>query len=206
MSGNWDNPGGDIWSYSSGGAPVAAVPSGNPVVIEPGHTITVNTDSKSAVSVTFTNSTGVLDLGSTIGHNFGTVTSTGTIKQTATVGGAYVFPAGVFTSFIAANNGTFEFGGTVNVTLSSQATYNYSVLSGTAVKTVAADMTINGNLFINAGSLKNNTNNKNINLKGNWINNVGAAGFTPGTGTTTFSGNSAQQIINASGEIFLTLG
>lgn len=204
-SGNWDNPGGNVWSYSSGGQPVAAVPSGNPVVIEPGHTITVNTDSKSTVSISFTNSTGILDLGSTIGHNFGTVTGTGRIKQTATVGGAYVFPAGVFTAFMAAGNGTFEFGGATNGTLSSQATFNNVVLTGAATKTIVADMTINGNLTISAGVLKNNTNNKNINLKGNWINSVGAGGFICGTGTTTFNGSTAQQITNTGGETFYNL-
>lgn len=204
-SGNWDNPGGNIWSYSSGGAPVAAVPSGNPVVIEPGHTITVNTDSKSAVSVSFTSSTGILDLGSTIGHNFGTVSGTGTIKQSATAGGAYVFPAGVFTSFMAASNGTFEFSGSTNGTLSSQATFNNIILTGSAIKTIAADMTINGNLTISAGVLKNNTNNKSINIKGNWTNSVGSAGFLCGTGTTTFSGSTAQQLTNAGGETFYNL-
>jgi fibronectin-binding autotransporter adhesin len=204
-SGNWDNPGGNVWSYSSGGAPVAAIPSGNPVVIEPGHIITVNTDSKSAVSVFFTNSTGILDLGSTIGHNFGTVSGTGTIKQSATAGGAYVFPAGIFTSFTALANGTFEFGGTTNGTLSSQTTFNNITFTGTAIKTISSDLTINGNLTISAGVLKNNTNNKNINLKGNWVNNAGAAGFLCGTGTTTFSGTSAQQITNSAGETFYNL-
>lgn len=205
MSGNWDNPGGNVWSYSSGGAPVAAIPSGNPVVIEPGHTITVNTDSKSAVSVSFTNNTGILDLGSTIGHNFGTVSGTGTIKQTATAGGAYVFPAGVFTSFMTASNGTFEFGGTTNGTLSSQATFNNVVLTGSAIKTISADLAINGNLTISAGVLKNNTNNKNISLKGNWTNNVGSGGFLCGTGTVTFSGSAAQQVTNTAGETFYNL-
>jgi fibronectin-binding autotransporter adhesin len=204
-SGNWDNPGGNVWSYSSGGAPVAAIPVGNPVVIEPGHTITVNTDSKSAISVTFTNSTGILDLGSTIGHSFGTVSGTGTIKQSATAGGTYVFPAGTFTSFIAAAGGTFEFGGSTNGTLSSQSTFNNIMLTGTATKTIAADMTINGNLTINAGILKNTTNNKNITLNGNWINNVGASGFTCGTGTVTCNGSSAQQMTNTGGETFYNL-
>jgi hypothetical protein len=204
-SGNWDNPGGNVWSYSSGGAPVAAIPSGNPVVIEAGHTITVNTDSKSAVSVTFSNSTGILDLGSTIGHNFGTVTGTGKIKQSATAGGAYVFPAGVFTSFMAASNGTYEFGGNTNGTLPSQATYNNLLLTGTATKTIAADMTINGTLTISAGVLKNSTNNKNVTLKGDWVNNVGSGGFLCGTGTTTLSGTSAQQITNTGGESFYNL-
>ncbi len=204
-SGNWDNPGGNVWSYSSGGAPVAAIPVGNPVVIEPGHTITVNTDSKSAVSINFTNSTGILDLGSTIGHNLGTVSGTGTIKQSATAGGTYVFPAGTFTSFIAAAGGTFEFGGNTNGTLSSQTTFNNVTLTGTATKTIAANMTINGNLTINTGVLKNTTNNKNITLNGNWINNVGAAGFTCGTGTTTFNGSTAQQITNTAGETFYNL-
>jgi fibronectin-binding autotransporter adhesin len=204
-SGNWDNPGGNVWSYSSNGAPVAAVPVGNPVVIEPGHTITVNTDSKSAVSVSFTNSTGILDLGATIGHSFGTVSGAGTIKQTATVGGAYVFPAGTFTSFIVAGGGTFEFGGSTNGTLPSQSTFNNVTLTGSAVKTIAADMTINGNLTISAGVLKNTTNNKSITLRGNWINNVGAGGFTSGTGTVTLNGGYAQQITNTGGETFFNL-
>jgi hypothetical protein len=204
-SGNWDNPGGNVWSYSSGGAPVAAIPSGNPVVIEAGHTITVNTDSKSAVSVTFSTSTGILDLGSTIGHNFGTVTGTGKIKQSATAGGAYVFPGGVYTSFMAASNGTYEFGGATNGTLPSQATYNNVLLTGAATKTIAADMTINGTLTISAGVLRNSTNNKNIILKGDWVNSVGAGGFLCGTGTTTLSGTSAQQITNTGGETFYNL-
>ncbi|WP_333810298.1 beta strand repeat-containing protein [Flavobacterium sp.] len=71
---------------------------------------------------------------------------------------------------------------------------NFTINATTQTKTarlVTSDLTINGNLTIEGGTLDAATNNKDIFIKGNWIN---SGTFSPGTGTVTFNGEN-QQII-----------
>lgn len=187
LGGNWDDP--NSWSIDPvdqhDGVAAPTFPNFNQVVIAAGHTIAANGNGRNAISTTLN---GILNLGNSIAHNFGNVTGTGRMVQTATAGNQYIFPGGDYSLFTGASGGTFEFGGTVNGTLSTQATYNHVEFSGTATKSLPnANISLNGNLTISAGVV-NNPSNRNISLNGNWTNSVGVGGFSAGTGTVTLSG------------------
>jgi hypothetical protein len=64
-----------------------------------------------------------------------------------------------------------------------------SVASSTTTLTLNGTMTISAGVF-SAGTAAN------INIAGNWTNDVGPAAFTPGTGTVTFNSTTAGQSIN----------
>lgn len=187
LGGNWDDV--NSWSTDAvlqhAGPAAATFPLNNQVVIASGHTIDANGNNRSAVTTTLS---GTLNLGNSIAHNFGNVSGTGRIIQTATAGNQYIFPGGDYSLFTNTGGGTFEFGGTVNGTLSTQATYNNVEFSGTGTKSLPnANITLNGNLTITAG-LVNNPSNRNITITGNWTNSVGVGGFTAGTGTVNLDG------------------
>lgn len=59
------------------------------------------------------------------------------------------------------------------------------------VVTLTNNITVNGDITLMNGMLQNN--NRNISLKGNWINNSSLTAFVPGSGTVTFSGGSGNQ-------------
>ncbi len=187
--GNWDDP--NAWSIDAilqhAGAAAPTFPNFNQAVIAAGHNIASNGNTRNAVSVVVN---GTLDLSNTIAHNFGNVSGTGRIRQTATPGNQYIFPGGDYSAFTTSSGGTFEFGGTTNGTLSTQATYNHVDFTGSATKNLPnANITLNGNLTISAGILANPSN-KNISLNGNWTNTVGVGGFTSGNGSVNLIGGS----------------
>jgi fibronectin-binding autotransporter adhesin len=192
-SGSFDDP--TSWStdpvLQHDGAAAVSIPNFNTFVIKTGHAIDLPSNNKNAPIAEIN---GTLNLFGTIGHNFGTVSGTGTIKQNPTVTNTFVFPGGNYSAFVAAGGGTFEFNSSANATLPSQATYNNLVISGTGAKTMAnVDLLINGNLTILQGSL-NNSNNRNINLKGNLTNNNGVSGFIAGNGVFSLTG--AAQVLS----------
>ena len=187
LGGNWDDP--NSWSTDAtlqhAGAAAFTFPNFNQAVIAAGHTIDVTGNTRNAVSVVVN---GTLNLGNTIAHNFGTVSGTGRIQQTATATNQYLFPGGDYSAFITSSGGTFEFGGTTNGTISTQSTYNNVELTGSATKNLPnANITVNGNLTISQGVLTN-PNNKNVSLMGNWVNTVGVGGFSSGSGTVNLNG------------------
>ncbi|HBX50572.1 MAG TPA: hypothetical protein DEH02_05815 [Bacteroidales bacterium] len=102
------------------------------------------------------------------------------------------------------NSGTFNAGtGTVKYNYSGSQdiatlTYNNLTIDGPGTKSLTGLTDINGILTINAVSTILNTNNNNINLGGNFVNN---GTFTQGTGTVTFNGTTT-----ISGSSTLTLG
>ena len=210
--GNWDDP--NAWSIDAilqhAGAAAPTFPNFNQAVIASGHTVASNGNTRNAVSVVVN---GNLNLGNTIAHNFGNVSGTGRILQTATAGNQYIFPGGDYSAFTTSSGGTFEFGGTTNGTLSTQGTYNHLEFTGTATKNLPnANITLNGNLTISAGVLANPSN-KNISLNGNWVNTVGVGGFTSGNGsvnlvggnqTLTGSTNFYNLVANGTGDKTLT--
>lgn len=65
--------------------------------------------------------------------------------------------------------------------------------SGT-VSVTNSPLNINGNLLISDGTL--NSNSHNINIRGNWTNNVGSGAFLAGTGTVFFNGISNHQQVS----------
>ena len=114
-------------------------------------------------------------------------------------------------TFKADNLNTFQpDGGTLEFTAltsgkyvhCSDGNYLYDMLVNTAnVFSLHFDLIIQNDLTIKAGTLGSNGND--IEIGGDWTNNVGAAGFTEGSETVTFFGNQAADITN--GETFYNL-
>jgi hypothetical protein len=91
------------------------------------------------------------------------------------------------------NNGTINFNGVAGQQSFSGITTFYNLtLSNTNGLLLPAGVTVNNNLTITAGTL--NTNDFNISVKGNWINNAAAGALNAGNGTVTFNGASAQTV------------
>ncbi|HVN57340.1 MAG TPA: hypothetical protein VMT63_03495, partial [Bacteroidales bacterium] len=78
-----------------------------------------------------------------------------------------------------------------NLTITGVSAANYST-----VRILASPLTLNGDLNINANSVLN-ANNINTVFNGNFVNTPGAAGYVPGTNTTTFSASNASSYIGA---------
>jgi hypothetical protein len=145
---------------------------------------------------------GVLDVNTgTLTNNLtGTAIVTGTLTGTSFVQGTNAklslgstTPLTITTLTSTATGNTVTYNGG-SATMRSQ-TYYHLTIAGTGNKIISTtDITVNGNLTISSGVLNNTTNNRNIVLAGNWINNVGTAGYTAGTGTVTFSGTVAQTL------------
>lgn len=185
VGGTWFDP--NCWTTNSTGIGPAAPgpPTGIPVVILPGSRINITTNARTAFTSVVN---GLLVVGTTTAHNLGILSGTGTLRM-----GTNTFPAGNFTAFVSPSGGTIEY--VAPMTMNNRSTYNnlsiYSGSSGTVTMT-NTDLVINGNVTIAAGTtLSNTTNNRNINLAGNW-NNSGT--FAAGTGTVTLNGNTAQSI------------
>lgn len=190
---NWE----DVNSWSTTGhtgAPAASPPSGAPVIIATGHTVNVTANSQLAESVQL-NGTAILNTNQTFAHNFGVVSGTGTLRIRATNSQQFVFPGGNYTAFTSNTGGTVEFYNAGNGILPTQTTYNRIVFKDGSTRTQAnVDWVVNGDVILEAGNVNNTSFNKNWELRANWNNQVGAAGFVPGTGTVTFNSASAQTI------------
>ncbi|MCX6279172.1 MAG: hypothetical protein NT004_13910 [Bacteroidetes bacterium] len=112
-NGEWSAP--STWSnVDYGGATAATAPgANNPVFIGNAsgynHTVAVSTGSVFCGSLSI-KSGSTLDIGSTTGHNFGTVLpgSLGKLRISST-GATAVFPAGDFGNFLGASGGTVEY-------------------------------------------------------------------------------------------------
>lgn len=185
--GNWTDP--SSWSTDQvlqHAGPAASVPPVfNTVVIANGHTIVGNTNNLGSPTAIIN---GTLNLNNTFGHNFGTVSGTGTIRMTPNGLGDFIFPAGNYSTFTSAGGGTVEFfsGGASN--LPSQSTFNNVTFSGIGNKSMFnTDYNINGTITINAG-IVTNTFSRNISLSGNFVNNAGPSAFVSNTGTVFLNG------------------
>jgi hypothetical protein len=192
-AGNWNTA--STWSNDGHNGPAATEPpNGAPVVIDNGHVITVSNANILAESVVLTGNA-TLDLGSTIGHNFGLFSGTGTIRMRATAGNQFVFPAGNYTSFTSDSGGTVEFYDNQNGTLPTQAVYNKVIFNGTAERIQPdINLIVNGLWSLNAGVVSNANFGRNLEVRKDWINNAGANGYVPGTGTVTFNSPTTQSI------------
>ncbi len=185
LGGPWNDV--NTWStVAHTGPPALASPDGQVVVIASGHTVTSNSTGHRAYTLTL-NGTAMLDLGSTVGHDFGTVTGTGTIKLTASSYGYYVFPAGNFILFTSANGGAIElFNTTGTAIFPYPQTYNRLVLSGNGNKLMAdVDILLNGSLTNLTGSNFTASSVGKLYLNSDWIND---GLFNHNSGTTFFNG------------------
>lgn len=113
----------------------------------------------------------------------------------------------------AASGNTVEYGaaGATTRTMASRAgsgTYWHLLFSGVAPQQLGTTTTtVLGNLTINNGAtVSANTGTRNINITGNWINNLGGV-FQPQTSLVTFNATAANQTISspAGGETFYDL-
>jgi fibronectin-binding autotransporter adhesin len=184
LGGNWSDV--NSWSATGhAGPPAGVTPTFQNVFIATGHTITADNNFLASSNLDID---GTLDLVNFIGHNFGIVTGNGRLRITTTPSNNFVFPAGNYSSFIAASGGTVEYYGSTNGNLLTQQYYNNLEFTGNSIKSLTnVDLGINGNLSILGGSV-NNAFNRDIDIKGNWINNVSSLAFVPGTGTVRFLG------------------
>jgi hypothetical protein len=197
LGGNWNDA--NSWStdpiLTHAGAAAGTAPSFNSVVIASGHTVTATANGVSSPTAQID---GTLNLGNFIGHNLGTVTGTGTVQLAATALNQFIFPAGTFASFVAPGGGTIEYSNaSATASLPSQGIYNNLVFSGSGAKSLFnSDITVNGNLTINAGSIVNPSN-RNISLKGNLSNVAGTSALQLGSvGSLQLTGG-AQSITGA---------
>ncbi|MEK6480908.1 hypothetical protein WJR50_25425 [Catalinimonas sp. 4WD22] len=168
--GNWNTV--SSWSTTSLGGPVAmTIPgSSTPVIIGNNNTITVENSNTNAPSVEI-QETGTLELAdATSGHNFGTVSGTGTLRIHTNDTDATPFPAGSYTDFLSASGGTVEYSGSGSYTiLNSPSSFHNLTISGSGMITLpSVDFNIEGNLSIEGSAevLVSNTTNGNLTVAG----------------------------------------
>ncbi|MFO7658808.1 MAG: hypothetical protein R6W78_17240, partial [Bacteroidales bacterium] len=155
QSGNWETA--TTWTTDPSGT--LSVSPGIPgamdrAVILNGRTVTITTNSIAVLS-TQINEGGFLDIGNTTLHNLGDVRGKGWMRLSTGT-----FPGGAFDDFVAADGGTVEYYNTANFTL-SQYTYNNLIfnLSGSGiVGTVLGNLVVNGNLTVQQGDFRINSN------------------------------------------------
>ena len=169
------------WTYNADGTDSAPLPTtyptaANPVVILPAHLITTTANGMGAATLKLD---GTLDLGTNVANNFNTVSGTGTLKI-----GSALFPAGNYANFVAANTGTVEFTG--NVQLPARDTYNNLTLSGISVKQLTnLDLTLNGALNVALNTTVDNPTSQNITLTSTTSGATVAGTFTLNDGKLT---------------------
>ncbi|MDV3310007.1 MAG: T9SS type A sorting domain-containing protein [Cyclobacteriaceae bacterium] len=180
-SGDWESDA--VWDVDPPGNGLGP-PPGSFVVISEGHTVTVTTSTRRTATLEVR---GRLHLGTTTGHEFGTVSSGGTGDKTIQIQSS-TFPSGNFSPFVAAGGGTIEYNGAV--TLPTQTTYNNLTFTGAGTKTLPnVDLVLNGTLTIVQGTVTNAVNNRNIELAGSGQHFVNNGTFHMGTGEITIGGN-----------------
>lgn len=112
QNGDWSTP--ETWSNDPSGEPAASgIPTANdPVIIHTGHAITTVANNLVSGSLQIQGG-GVLDLGTTTGHNFGALANgkiygNGTLRISSATATAQ-FPSGDFGDFLGTNGGTIEY-------------------------------------------------------------------------------------------------
>jgi hypothetical protein len=200
--GNWTDPNAWTLNADGSGGPAPSYPQGNPTVILPGHTITIDANNQNAYSVEIN---GTLAVGTTLYHNLGHISGGGTLHITSTVPGTYgvfVFPGGEYDDFMnnAASTINFYNNSATAAFLPLKPGNDYKpyqnvIFSGNGIKYVSAEnLRVLGNLTIDGGTLDNSNFNRTITILGNWTDNITTAsgGFVPGLGTVNFNGTAAQ--------------
>jgi len=221
--GSWANATSWTLSNTGWGAALSSAPTGRPVVIlaqtinNPQARINLDILGQNAFTTQITGGVGAFLPGllvvTTAGHSIGSISGSGTMRTTVST-----LPAGTYTTFTAAGGGTIEYAAAIP--MNSRSTYNNLLISSPSVTTTASNLTINGNLTINAASSLDNsvsgskitmgiagnfsnsgtftagsgTTGIDINLAGNWTN---TGTYSGGTSTVTLNGTAAQTITGA---------
>lgn len=186
-SGNWETDAN--WTPNPG---TGSGPRGSFVVVN--GAVTVTALNKTALTTTI-NGGGTISLGTTVGHNFGTVTGTGIIDITPPDAGTGKLPAGTYSGF----TGTVRFSGSGNFTLDGATlSNNWPGLSHTGTGTMTLQSgTINVANTLTLGSSGNidlATNNSTVTLQGNLVRSgTGQLGMN-NTTYLTLNGTGAQNI------------
>jgi hypothetical protein len=159
-SGDWSNP--SIWTLDPTGLTSVspAVPGAADAVFIINNKSVTNTVTARTVTATFIQSNAVLDLGSIVGNDLGTVSGSGRIKINTNS-----FPIGTYTAFMASTGGTIEFYDISGI-MPNISTYNNVIISNStaSANTVVfanpsnpTSYVLNGDLTLNntgAGSLQ----------------------------------------------------
>jgi len=155
-NGNWDDF--RTWSLEQGGVdiinPAMLTPTTSPtahidrVVINSGHIVTVSANNKQHINLTMEN--GILDLGNTSGHVFGTITGTenGIIRLSGEN-----FPDGNNAQFVSENGGTVELYGN-DWDITQPVTFNNLIINLTNENSelnLLANCHLNGSLTVEQG-------------------------------------------------------
>ncbi|MEM6641855.1 MAG: T9SS type A sorting domain-containing protein [Bacteroidota bacterium] len=159
-SGNWDEP--DNWTLDPSGTtrinPGGLIPENlvDNVTILNGDEITLNFDGL-VVSSVVVEEGGILNVGTTVNHNFNVISGAGVIRLASDE-----FPSGVTTDFAAITGGTVVYrdqSPAVDYELTVARTFNNVVFNSTAnTITLKADLTLNGSLTVESGTLQINDN------------------------------------------------
>ena len=181
-SGSW-NADLSVWDVDPPGTNLGP-PPGSFVIISEGTTVTIPTNNKRTASLDIR---GRLHLGTTTGHDFSVVTTSGAGERTMQLQSS-TFPSGNFSAFTSAGGGTVEYNGTV--TLPTQPVYNNLTFTGAGIKVMAnADLTVNGGLTIIAGTVDNATHNSSITLVSPTSDLINNSVFVAGTGAIAVGRN-----------------
>ena len=197
------------WSNTLGGTDCQCRPAGNPnanVVIGT-HTVTIQnaTDIAFNVNITLQATTSILEFNVINTNSIGSLS--GVVGSKIKINVPSALPVITNNNFIVTQGTIVEFASnavfpTLNnipigfPNIPTPFPYKNVIISGGVTKNIAGDIIIDENLTIdNTNTL--GTNNKNINIKGNWINN---GNFSAGTGTATviFSSSANAQTIGGS--------
>lgn len=194
---DWNNV--NSWSETGhGGIATTTLPNGQPMVIAGTDSVYLAVNNLIAESVRL-EAGSVLNTQDTYGHNLGVVNGQGKIKVRATTNNLFVYPGGNYTAFASDTGGIVEFYGNTNGTLpATQLDYHKLLFTDNSTRTQAnVDWVITGEMRLRAGIVTNTLFNRNWEVRENWINEVGNAGFVPGTGKVTFNRATAQSITGA---------
>lgn len=151
LGGDWENTGNTTWSTDDvlrhDGAAVTTQPTSiSQVVIAPGHTVTISTNTREANLVQI-NEGATLDLASTTGHTFDDIRGDGTLRLSSA--NLPTIALG-FSNFTETDRSTIEYYGTTTINIpSSISTYYNLVTSGTGDKNLPdVDLDIRNRLSV----------------------------------------------------------
>jgi hypothetical protein len=156
QNGNWNDY--NTWTLDPSGTlftnPSNLVPSASDKVkINTGHTVTI---SANGINVNLLNIEGTLDLGSTTGHTFTTLSGMGRIR----ISNADVFPASTTNTFFTSDQGTVEYYGNSFALSTGRNIYNLEInmSTGQTLTLMATPYNVAGNLTVKQGTFRINDN------------------------------------------------